>query len=83
MNANARKQKQQVFDTIDDLVARFLYYDRKEDEELPVDAIEELIASGELSIDELVKDVSDALRIQLERGVRRVRNKVAPRDTGR
>lgn len=40
--------------TICDLVSDFLYYDRKEDEELPVGAIEELIENGDISVDEIV-----------------------------
>jgi hypothetical protein len=39
---------------VDDLVADFLYYDRKEDEEFPRGAIEAAIANGEISIDEIV-----------------------------
>jgi len=40
--------------TIDDLVANFLYYDRKEDEELPRGAIEEMIEKKEATVEEIV-----------------------------
>jgi hypothetical protein len=39
----------------DDLAGAFLYYDRKEDEELPRGAIEAAIAAGEVSADEIVE----------------------------
>ena len=41
---------------ISDLVASFLYYDRKEDDYLPVGKIEELIANKELSVDDIVSE---------------------------
>ena len=34
-----------------DLVSDFLYYDRKEDEDLPVGKIEDMIKSGDYSVD--------------------------------
>jgi hypothetical protein len=46
--------KARVLGVLEDLVSNFLYYDRKEDENLPVGAIEKMIASGELTIDEIV-----------------------------
>lgn len=39
---------------IEDGVSDLLYYDRKEDEDLPRDAIEGLVAEGILSVDEMV-----------------------------
>ena len=33
----------------------FLYYDRKEDEGLPVDAIEEAVYSGEITIEQILE----------------------------
>lgn len=41
--------------TIADLVTDFLYYDRKEDEDLPLGSIEEMILSRETTIDEIVE----------------------------
>lgn len=40
---------------IEDMISNFLYYDRKEDCQLPVGAIEEAVKSGELTIDEMVE----------------------------
>ena len=44
-----------ILNTIDDLVSDFLYYNRKEDEELPTDSIHDAIENGEISIDEIVR----------------------------
>jgi hypothetical protein len=41
--------------TIEDSVANLLYYDRKEDEDLPRGAIEQLVRDGHLSIDNMVE----------------------------
>lgn len=46
--------KQLIFDTTSDLVGKFLYYDRQEDEDLPVGAIERAIKDGEITVDEIV-----------------------------
>jgi hypothetical protein len=42
-----------ILNTVDDLVGSFLYYDRKEDEDLPRGSIETAIANKEVSIDEI------------------------------
>lgn len=62
-----RKQspKKLVLTTVEDLVSNFLYYDRKDDEELPRGSIEELIAQGEITVDEIV----DRFRSELEKGI--------------
>ena len=54
---------QTLQNTIDDLVAQLLYYDRKEDEELPRGKIQEMIEAGETSVDEIVA----AFRLELEK----------------
>ncbi len=54
--------KQLILDTISDLCASFLYYDRKEDEELSAKDIYESVKSGEITIDEMV----DAFRKHIE-----------------
>ncbi|NIT79526.1 MAG: hypothetical protein GWO44_22195 [Thermoplasmata archaeon] len=48
--------------TVTDLVAKFLYYDRKEDEELPVGEIEAAIRCGEISVDEICELFSSGVR---------------------
>lgn len=47
--------------TIDDLVSDFIYYDRKEDEDLPLNEIENMINRGETNIDEIVKVFKEVL----------------------
>ncbi len=54
-----------VFDTVDDLVSSFLYYDRKEDEDLPVGRVQELIQAGVITVDQIVERFRRGLR---ERG---------------
>jgi hypothetical protein len=46
--------KKKILNTLDDLVGSFLYYDRKEDEGLPVGAIEKAVLNKEITIDEMV-----------------------------
>ena len=45
--------RDKILDAVDDLVSGLLYYDRKEDEDLPLEAIESAIANGEISTDEI------------------------------
>lgn len=51
-----------IINTIDDLVGRFTYYDRKEDEELPVGALEDAVRAGVITVDEMVSRFRDSLR---------------------
>lgn len=48
--------KQKIIDAISDLCSNFLYYDRKEDEELSMDQLIEAVKTGEISIDEMVAE---------------------------
>lgn len=54
--------KRIILGTVEDLVARFLYYDRKEDEDLPEDAIEEAIKNRDVSVADIVARFEKALR---------------------
>jgi hypothetical protein len=47
-------RRQVIFETLSDTVSRFLYYDRKEDEALPVGRIEEAIKNGWITVEEIV-----------------------------
>ena len=58
-------KKQIINDTISDLVSDLLYYNRKEDEQLPLNAIEQAIVDGEISISDMI----DTFRIELTRGI--------------
>lgn len=61
-----RNMKDLIKDTIDDLVSCFLYYDRKEDEDLPVGEIEKAISEGIITIDEMVQVFSETLKERIE-----------------
>jgi len=47
-------RKENIKATISDLVTDFLYYDRKEDEDLPRGEIEKAVEAGEISLAEMV-----------------------------
>ena len=53
--------KENIKNTISDLVGSFLYYDRKEDEDLPRGAIEQAIKDKVITIEEIVKIFSSEL----------------------
>ncbi len=46
-------RREQILAYISDEIADFLYYDRKEDEDLPRGVIEETVRSGELTVEEI------------------------------
>jgi len=54
--------KTKILNTISDLCSNFLYYDRKEDEELSMEQLNKAVKSGEITIDEMV----NAFREHLE-----------------
>ena len=56
-----------ILNNVNDLVCKFLYYDRKEDEALPVGAIEDAIESETITVDDIVTQ----FRVVLERGIQR------------
>ena len=55
-----------VLNTIDDLIGAFLWYDRKEDEDLPRGVIEEMVASGEITQEEMIARFTSSLKEGLE-----------------
>jgi hypothetical protein len=50
-----KTRRQIILDAVTDLVADFLYYDRKEDEDLPVGEIELAIEEGDITAVEIVE----------------------------
>ena len=48
--------KQTILNTISDLCSDFLYYDRKEDEDLTMEQLNEAVRNGEITIDEMVSE---------------------------
>ena len=55
-------KKKHALDVVNDLVADYLYYDRKEDEDLSRDEIDQLFESGELTVEEVVARFGEQLR---------------------
>lgn len=49
-------RRQIILNTISNLASKFLYYDRKEDEELSVEKLNSAVESGEITIDEMVEE---------------------------
>ena len=45
--------KEKILNSFDDVLSDWLYYDRKECEDLPVGFIEECFKNGEVNIDEI------------------------------
>ncbi len=62
--------REQIFAAIDDLVSELLYWDRKEDEDLPLGKIEELTGSPRwLTIGEMAAHFEQRLRERIPGGV--------------
>lgn len=59
-------RKQLILDVISDTCQNFLYYDRKEDEELGRDEIEEAIEAGEITIKEITDQFESIIKKALE-----------------
>lgn len=58
--------REQIVGVIEDAVADLIYYDRKEDEELPRGAIESAVKSGLITIDEMVETFRSELTRRLD-----------------
>lgn len=62
---STKSRRETILDTVDDLVSNFLYYSRKEDEDLRVGQINEAVTAGEITEDEIV----EAFRKHLHAGL--------------
>lgn len=58
-------RKEYILATVSDLVSDLMYYDRKEDEELPRGAIEEAIANYDITLDEIVEKFREDISLNL------------------
>lgn len=56
---NARKNH--ILKMMEDVVSDLMYYDRKEDEDLPLESIEEAIAAGEVTVEEITAEFKKQL----------------------
>lgn len=61
-----KTRKQHILDIVNDLAGSFLYYDRKEDEDMPVGEIEATIKAGEITIDEIVAEFRGVIEGQVK-----------------
>lgn len=55
-------RRQRILNEVEHIVGLLLYYDRKEDNDLPLGAIEEAIKNGEINIEEMVSLFAVELR---------------------
>lgn len=56
-----KSAKSLILDEISDVVARFVYYDRKDDEEIPRGAIEKAISNGQITRRTIIRHFSNEL----------------------
>ena len=61
-----KTRRQHIIDRLTDGISKLLYYDRKEDEDLPRGAIEEAVRAGEITVEEMIIFWSDELREGIE-----------------
>ncbi len=58
-------RKENIINTISDLCVDFLYYDRKEDEDLNEEDLQEAINLKEITIDEMVTEFRKHIEAEL------------------
>lgn len=63
MSKEDRREKLEA--TCSDVAIKLLYYDRKEDEDLPVGAIEEMILNEEVTVEEILAWITTPIRNSL------------------
>lgn len=56
-----RTRKEIILTRVEDLVSDFIYFDRKEDEDLPLNAIEDAVKNNEITKQEIVDTFSKYL----------------------
>lgn len=59
---SCRTRREHIEASLDDMITDLFYYDRKEDEDLPVSAIEEAVKAGEITEAEIIERVAERLR---------------------
>lgn len=58
---NKATRKEKILGLVSDAVSDLMYYDRKEDDDLPRGSIQEAIENGEITVDEMVRAFRDAI----------------------
>lgn len=56
-------KRETIFLTIQDLVSEFVYYGRKEDEDLSQEALDKAIENGDITVEEIVKHFEKHLKL--------------------
>ena len=56
-----KNKRQIILDTIEDLCSNFVFYDRKEDEDLSVDELNYTVDNKIITVDEMVEHFKDCL----------------------
>ena len=51
---------------VDNVMSAFFYYDRKEDDELPAGKLQEMVKSGDITVDEIVRMFETKIRNNLQ-----------------
>lgn len=60
-----KTQREHIIDRLTDSIADLLYYDRKEDMDLPMGEFEAAVVAGEITVKEIITIWSDELRAGL------------------
>ena len=55
-------KKEIILNTIEDLCSDFLYYDRKEDEDLTMDELNNAVKNNEITVKEMVDKFEECLK---------------------
>jgi len=61
-----KTRRERIINILTDSISMLLYYDRKEDMDLPEGGIEEAIRAGEITVEEMIIIWSDELREGIE-----------------
>jgi len=62
---NNEETREKILNCVHDLVSDFMYYDRKEDEELPRGSIEQAVKDKVISVDYIISEFEKELKAQL------------------
>ncbi len=60
------ERRELIIAAVKDLARNFVFYDRKDDEELPSGEIENAIIAGEITIDEIVSTFREAILFEVK-----------------
>ena len=58
-----KNRKQEILNAVATTMSQFFYYDRKEDEDLPLGAIQDAVRAGEITEDQLIKAFTGQIQV--------------------